>query len=217
VDKKRIAIIEDHPIMLYGLTSYFEKTGRWRVTGTASTLSQAKSLLQGLMADIILLDIQLEDGWSLDIVPWFQAAQQAAAQQAAAQQAAVQSSNPSRPILAIYSNYDDYAHVNAALGMGVRAYISKRRDEKELEKALIAALNGSIYIDNTARVKLQTVKELSSLLTKRETEILCHVKNGFSNKQIAACLNISPRTVENILSGVYDKTGIKTRLELQNL
>jgi len=207
VDKKRIAIIEDHPIMLDGLVAYFEKTGRWRVTGTASTLSQAKTLLQGLMADIILLDIQLEDGWSLDIVPWFQAAQQAA----------VQSSNPSRPILAIYSNYDDYAHVNAALGMGVRAYISKRRDEKELEKALIAALNGSIYIDNTARVKLQTVKELSSLLTKRETEILCHVKNGLSNKQIAACLNISPRTVENILSGVYDKTGIKTRLELQNL
>ena len=207
MDKKRIAIIEDHPIMLDGLVAYFEKTGRWRVTGTASTLSQAKTLLQGLMADIVLLDIQLEDGWSLDIVPWFQAAQQAA----------VQSSNPSRPILAIYSNYDDYAHVNAALGMGVRAYISKRRDEKELEKALIAALNGSIYIDNTARVKLQTVKELSSLLTKRETEILCHVKNGFSNKQIAACLNISPRTVENILSGVYDKTGIKTRLELQNL
>ena len=203
MDKKRIAIIEDHPIMLYGLTSYFEKTGRWRVTGTASTLSQAKTLLQGLMADIILLDIQLEDSWSLDIIPWFQA-----------QQAAAQSSPP---IMAIYSNYDDYTHVSAALGMGVRAYITKRRDEKELEKALIAALNGSIYIDNTAKVKLQTVKDLSSLLTRRETEILCHVKNGLSNKQIAACLNISRRTVENILSGVYDKTGIKSRLELQNL
>jgi DNA-binding NarL/FixJ family response regulator len=54
-------------------------------------------------------------------------------------------------------------------------------------------------------------------LTKRETEILSLVKNGLSNNQIANDLGLSRRTVENILSCVYNKTGIKSRLELERL
>jgi NarL family two-component system response regulator LiaR len=56
-----------------------------------------------------------------------------------------------------------------------------------------------------------------SLLTHREAEILTLVKTGLSNKRIAEQLGISHRTVENILSFVYDKTGIHSRLELQKL
>ena len=198
-EKIGIAVIEDHPVMRSSLEAYFKGTGRWNVTGTASTLSEAKILLAAVPADVVILDLQLEDGWGLDIIPWLVA----------------QGSN--RPVTAVYSNYDDYAHVSAALGMGVQAYVCKRRDEKELEKALFTALGGGIYVDNTAQVRLQTVQDLFSLLTKRETEILCLVKSGLSNKQIAAHLNISARTVENILSCVYDKTGIKSRLELQKI
>ena len=70
--KNKIFILEDHPIMLKALSDWFAKTGRWELTGAASTLAAAKELLPGVSADIVLLDIQLEDGWGLDIIPFIQ-------------------------------------------------------------------------------------------------------------------------------------------------
>ena len=207
--KTGIAIIEDHPVMREGLAAWFAGTGRWQVKGKASSLAGAKKLLTrpGFQTDLVLLDIQLEDGWGLDIIPWYMEHIQIAQQDP----------YPPVPLMAVYTVFDDYAHVNAALSMGVRAYICKRRNEREIEEVLLKTLGGGIYVDDTAETKLKNVTDLFSLLTKRETEILSLVKRGFSNKQIAACLGISRRTVENILSCVYDKTGIKSRLELERL
>ena len=211
-EKPGIVIIEDHPVMRNGLAAWFEGTGRWNVIGTASNLAGARELLAsfsvtGLNADLLLLDIQLEDGWGLDIIQWLE------------KQA--RQTEPAgllhKPLLAVYSGFDDHANVSAALGMGVRAYVTKRRSEGELEEALLKTLDGEIWIDEAVQAKLQVVTDVFSLLTKRETEILSLVKKGQSNKQIAGSLGISPRTVENILSCVYDKTGIHSRLELERL
>ena len=200
-EKPSLAIIEDHPVMREGLAAWFAKTGRWQLMGKAGNLAEAKKLLTGVTIDLALLDIQLEDGWGLDIIPWLK-----------------QSAAPARgPIVAVYSAFDDYAHVSAALSMGVRAYVCKRRGERELEEAMLTALGGGTCIDETAQTKLETVTDVFNLLTRREIDILSMVKNGFSNNQIAASLGISRRTVENILSCVYDKTGIKSRLELERL
>jgi DNA-binding NarL/FixJ family response regulator len=211
--KPRLVIVEDHPVMRDGLASYFTGTGRWQVVGTASTLAETKELLSGVPADIALLDIQLEDGWGLDVIPWLAEQGEFAEHTRLAGQDRL--AKKALPIMAVYSSFDDYAHVSAALGMGVRAYVCKRRNEQELEEALQKALCGAVYIDKAAQAKLHTITDLVSLLTKRETEILVLVKDGLSNKQIAAHLKISHRTVENILSCIYDKTGILSRLELQ--
>jgi len=119
--------------------------------------------------------------------------------------------------VAVYSAFDDYAHVNAALGMGVKAYVCKQRSEQELEKALLTVLGGGTYIDEAAQAKLQTVTDAFKLLTKRDSQILTLVKEGLSNKEIAASFGITHRTVENILSCIYDKTGIRSKTELQKL
>ena len=204
ISEKTIIIIEDHPVMREGLAAWFTATGRWQVIGKASSITGAKELLADKRADIVLLDIQLEDGWGLDLLPWL------------SQQNRLAGHNGDQ-IIAVYTAFDDYAHASAALGLGVRAYICKQRSESELEEALFAALEGGTYIDKTAQAKLQSVKDIVGVLTKREAEILSLVKSGLSNKQIAVRLGISRRTVENILSCVYDKTGIRSRLELERL
>ena len=198
-----IIIIEDHPVVRNGLSAFFTATGRWKISGIAASLAEARKLLNAIQADIVLLDIQLEDGWGLDIIPLL----------------VTQSEQKpcSMPLLAVYSAFDDYAHVRAALSMGVKAYVTKRRSEQELEDALRKALDGKLYIDEAAQQKLKTITQLFNLLTKREKEILNLVKHGMSNKEISFRLDISRRTVENILSCVYDKTGIKSRLELERL
>ncbi|MCL2181318.1 MAG: response regulator transcription factor [Treponema sp.] len=208
-----IIIIEDHPVMRGGLVSYFTGTRRWNVLGAVSNIDDAKILLSSsyckhsaanpnTSADLILIDIQLEDGWGLDIIPWFK-------------------EQPfekiKMPVFAVYTAYDDFSHINAALSMCVQGYICKRRSEPELENALFKILEGRIYIDDSVKIKLDTNAKLINLLTKRETEILTYVKNNLSNSEIASRLGISKRTVENILSCVYYKTGIQSRLELQRL
>jgi DNA-binding NarL/FixJ family response regulator len=194
--------------MRNGLAAYFTASGRWRVLGTASTLDEAKTLLTPLIPgkpDIILLDIQLENAWGLDLIPWVK------------EQNRTANLPPTFPGFVVYTNFNDYSHVNTALSMGVNAYVCKSRNEAELEEAMAAALRGELYIDKSVESKLNTVATVLSLLTKREAQILTLVKDGLSNKHIAAALGISCRTVENILSSVYMKTGVSSRLELQKL
>ena len=206
-----IIIIEDHPVVSEGLVEYFNKTGRWNVAGTASSVAAAKDLLSVTSAHIILLDIQLEDGWGLDIIPWL------AEQTKLAERVELETPNDCSPLVAVYSAFDDYAHVNAALSLGVKAYITKRRGLMELENALLKTFSGETYIDDTAQTKLLNTASGLNILTIREKEIFSLVKTGLPNRQIAARLGISYRTVENILSCVYDKFGIRSRYELERL
>jgi len=193
-----IVIIEDHPLMRDGLASWFSGKDRWKVAGTAGSLAEAKKLLPHTKADLVLIDIQLEDGWGLDIIPLF-------------------AHNKDRPLMAVYSSFDDYAHVGAALNLGVRAYICKRRGAAELEQALLKVLDGETIIDELVQTRLAPVNTIFNLLTKREGTILKMIINGLANKQIAEELGISLRTVENAVSSIYDKSGIQSRQELQKL
>jgi DNA-binding NarL/FixJ family response regulator len=207
ISKPSIIFIEDHAVMRKGLASWFAASERWQVTGTASSLETAKelfvdssnSITPSLKVDIMLLDIELKDGMGLDIIPWL------------AEQ------NISCPKIAVYSNFETYAYVKLALNRGAKAYISKSREESEVEAALIAALNGELWIDPIVWKKNQNTKNLIDLLSAREFEILILLKRNFSNKQISDSLFISTKTVANHISNMNDKTGTHSRLELQNL
>jgi NarL family two-component system response regulator LiaR len=117
----------------------------------------------------------------------------------------------------VYTQFDDYAHANAALGFGVRGYVCKYRSEEELEAVLHGVLQGEVSMDKAVEPKLKNATEVQKLLTRREAEILRHLRDGQSNKRIAAALGISPRTVENLLSRIYFKTGIASRSDLQKI
>ena len=199
---KNIFIIEDHPIVMESLSAFFSDSGRWKVLGASSSLAAAKEKISKLSAqdiDVLLLDIQLEDGWGLDIISW------------------MKEQKMKMPLIAVYTAFDDYGHVSTAMSLGVKAYITKRHNKQELEDAIHNALSGIVCIDETAQMKLNAVTNYSAMLTKREAEILTLVKTGLSNKEIASKLNISFRTVGNILSCVYDKTGIRSRQKLERL
>ncbi|MFP3043777.1 response regulator transcription factor [Treponema primitia] len=205
-----IVIIEDHPVMRKGLAAWFAGTGRWQVLGIAADLTEARDLFSELAAlpDILLLDIQLgahdsvtcnEDAMGLDLIPW------------------LRERFGKTPPIVVYTQFDDYAHANAALGFGVRGYVCKYRSEEELETSLQAVLQGEVSMDKAVEPKLKNAAETQTLLTRREAEILKHVRDGQSNKRIAAALGISPRTVENLLSRIYYKTGIASRADLQKI
>jgi len=202
IDKRpNIIIIEDHSIVREGLLNYFHKTGRFKVAGTAGNLDDAKKLLLSTKADILILDIQLKDGLGLSLIPWLKQEKDR---------------NEDFPIIAIYTAYDDFVYVSAALTKGAQVYMNKRRSVEELEEALLKAINGEKIIDDTVQTKLEILADTIDALTRREAEIFTLVKSGLSNKQIADKLEIKVRTVENILSIIYDKVGVNSRQELQD-
>jgi DNA-binding NarL/FixJ family response regulator len=206
-DKKSIVIVEDHPVMRKSLASWFAETGRWKVLGAAANLGEAAALFRPLSAepaggaaDIVVLDIQLDGAWGLELIPRLKERLGEAA-----------------PPCVVYSAFDDWAHVGAALNAGARGYVSKKSDEAELERALRAVLAGEEYVEKSLMEHLGRITGMVERLTRRETEVWNLAREGLSSRRIGACLGISPRTVDNILSIIYDKTGIRNRRELMKL
>jgi DNA-binding NarL/FixJ family response regulator len=203
-DKKNIVIVEDHPVMRKSLAAWFTETGRWKVVGAAADIDEAADLLSadgaGGAADIVLLDIQLDGAWGVDLIPRLRERLGAAA-----------------PPCVVYSAFDDCAHVNAALNAGAWGYVSKKSDEPELEKALQTALAGSQYVEKSLREHLRQITGVIDRLTRRESEVFNLAREGLSSRRIGARLGVSPRTVDNILSIIYDKTGVRDRKELMKL
>ncbi|GHU10501.1 DNA-binding response regulator [Spirochaetia bacterium] len=201
-------LVEDHPVMRRGLAAWFAETGRWNVLGAAAGLDEAKALLsESSPPDIIVLDIQLGrqelgcHAWGLGLVPWLR-----------------EKFGKAAPACVVYSAFTDTAHVGAAFKQGVRGYVGKDADEAALEKALLSVLAGGEYMDpSLAAERLTRVTGFEERLTRREAEVFNLAKARLSSREIGARLGISSRTVDNILSCIFDKTGIANRKELGKL
>ena len=122
----------------------------------------------------------------------------------------------SPPVL-VYSAYNDYAHINAALRSGVRSYICKSQRVEDLLEAMNDVASGKTAFPSSLIQHLTEVSSLTLSLTRREREVFTMVQRGFSNKEIADRMGVAVRTIENNLSILYDKTGVKNRRELEKL
>ena len=89
--------------------------------------------------------------------------------------------------------------------------MSKNSDESVLYKAVEQVALGEIFVEDNLVPRLLDVKNMLSLLTKREQEVAKERIKGLNNTEIAQKLNLSVRTIENYVSRIYDKLGITTR------
>ncbi|AEF86356.1 two component transcriptional regulator, LuxR family [Treponema primitia ZAS-2] len=198
-----LVLIDDHTMMRRGLASYFTQTGRWQVLGEAGSQEEALALFEtlspGPLPGIILLDIDLHGSWGLDLIP------------------RLRNYYEQKPPALIYSVYEDYAHVKAAIRAEAAGYVCKSQGEAELEMAMDAVLQGRIFFAPHLIVKMDAVSDILLCLTKRERQIFGMVQRSYSNRQIAEELVVSVRTIENNLSIIYDKTGVPGRKELEKL
>jgi DNA-binding NarL/FixJ family response regulator len=199
--KFRVVIIDDHELLRRGFAGALDSS--WTVAGQAADLAEAKAVFEkmSLPPDLVVLDIALRNNdWGLDIIPWL----------------AERFEKKPPPIL-VYTVYADYAHVQAAVSMGVQGYVSKGEGFPALEQAMQTVVRGLVYINQKLFSKLSSVPDMMSGLTKREKQIFLLVQQGWENRRIAAEFSIVLRTVECYLNRIYSKLGVKTRKELQDL
>jgi len=196
---KTVIIIDDHEMMRLGLAARLEN--HWQIAGEAASLEEAKTLFKSLTVapDLILLDIELGNEWGLDII------------------GDKSLGNGKFPPVLVYSVYDDYAHVNAAIRCGARGYVCKSQSAVELLEAMEDVSSGKTSFPPALLQRMAITTDKILGLSKREQEVFSMVQHGKSNREIAADLGVSLRTIENNLSIIYDKTGAKDRKELEKM
>jgi DNA-binding NarL/FixJ family response regulator len=198
----RILIADDHPMFRFGLRALLSAESDMEVVGEATTGQEAVTLATSLKPDLILMDINLPQ------LNGIEATRQ------------IVKKNPAVGILIITMFEDDT--VFAALQAGARGYLLKGAEGEETLRAIRAAANGeSIFSPSVAQRLTQffarssspTAVEPFQELTQRERDILRLIAQGLTNTAIAERLFLSPKTVRNQVSIIFDKLHVADRAE----
>lgn len=198
----RILIADDHPMFRFGIRALLSAESDMDVVGEATNGQEAVTLATSLKPDLILMDINLPQ------LNGIEATRQIVKQ------------NPAIGILIITMFEDDT--VFAALQAGARGYLLKGAEGEETLRAIRAAANGeSIFSPSIAQRLTQFFARSSGPaavepfqdLTQRERDILRLIAQGLTNTAIAERLFLSPKTVRNQVSIIFDKLQVADRSE----
>lgn len=202
----RILIADDHAIVRSGLRLLINAQAGMEVIGEAKDGSEAVDLSLKLKPDVVLMDLSMPPGEN-----------GLTATQRLKQQA------PDIQIL-ILTMHDDEEYLFRVLHAGASGYILKSAPEMDLIGAIETVASGSAYLYPSAtksliqeflhRVGRGEEVEHYHILTSREQEILSLIAKGYSNKEIAAQLVVSVKTVESHKARIMEKLHLKTRPEL---
>jgi len=197
----RIVLADDHPVVLAGVKALLQANEDMELVGEATSGPEALSLICETIPDIAVIDISLPELSGIDL-----------ARRAGKECPGVK--------LLVLTVHEDRAYVQPLLQIGVRGYLLKRSAAEELVRAIRAVAEGGIYLDPAIAEKALTAPEEPSVsrgeqeLSQREGEVLRLTAQGFSNKEIAARLEISTKTVETHKARALEKLGIRTRSEI---
>jgi DNA-binding NarL/FixJ family response regulator len=204
--KNKVILVDDHKLFRDGLKFVINQMDDFEVVAEASNGQDFLDTLEHQPADIVLMDISMPE---LDGV---EATRQATAKY------------PGLKVLVV-SMYCDEEYYYQMIQAGVMGFILKESGQSELERAIRSVMNGENYFSQKLlkdiilnmqtpgkAKKIQT--EEDTKLTRRETEILKLICEGYTNAQIAEKLFISIRTVEGHKSNLISKTGVKNTISL---
>ncbi|MBI1282701.1 MAG: response regulator [Anaerolineaceae bacterium] len=208
--KKKILIVEDHPIFRHGLRSILQDyPDEFNVVGEAETGRQAVAFTRQLEPDVVLMDIHIPE---MDGIEATRAIYQ------------ISEETEKRIAVLMITLDDDAESVFASLRAGAKGYVLKANDMEELLLAVrVVANGGAVYGASIANriqnyfTHLSQDEAISSrypTLTKRESSVLGLVQKRYTNAQVAAELKMSQKTVRNHISNILNKLQVATRKEL---
>lgn len=206
--KRKIFIVDDHPMMRRGYASLINAEPDLTVCGEAGSTSEALAALADNEPDLVVADISLEGPNGLELAKQ------------------LLSWNPELFVL-IISMHDEVLYAERALQAGVRGYLMKTEGDEAVLQAIRHVLGGHVYLSSAMqdRVLLQHVGSPARVdpdaaagglhvLSDRELEVFEMIGRGHTAREIAERLAISPKTVESHRARIKAKLGIDTPTEL---
>jgi len=195
----RIVLADDHAVVRAGLRRVLNAQDGWRVVAEAGTAAEAVRLSKLHRPEVLVLDLAMPGGSSLEAIPGLAA------------------TLPATRVV-VLTMEDDPAFARRALSGGARAYVLKEAADEELVAAIRAALAGGTHLTPRLGGELAAGSADASGpthdLTAREAEILRLIAEGHTNTEIARRLFLSVRTVEAHRAHIQRKVGAGSRSKL---
>ena len=192
--KLKLLIADDHPLMIAAIRSALEADKDIEITGEASSGSQVLPLISHAVPDVVLIDLRLPD---IDGITCLQQVCQ---------------KHPDVKVI-VFSAVDDPDQIATALDCGACAYLMKNIDPGDLAAVIRQAVAGSLFCVGSLSTSRQRRNTNGVGLSVRETEILCGVARGLSNRAVAKELWLSDQTVKFHLHNIYRKLEVANRTE----
>ncbi|MGV3532651.1 MAG: response regulator [Chthoniobacteraceae bacterium] len=199
-----VFVVDDHPIFRHGIVQLINSEPDFLVCGEASSAPQALSALRTVDADAAVIDVSLQGANGIELLKQIRA------------------EHPDLPVLML-SMHDEKHYALRALRAGPAGYIMKREDVDTFLTALRRVVAGETVVSPTFGQELiyRVVSSENSqsdspinVLTDREVEVLQHIGEGRSSREIATDLNLSVKTVESHRLHMKEKLRLKNAAEL---
>ncbi len=188
VANARIVLVDDHSLVRAGIRALIEKLEGFEVVGEAANGTEALTLINQLLPDIVLLDIAMPGPNGLEVLR--------------------EVTRILTVRVIILTAHETVEHATYALRSGASGFLPKSAATTELESALRTVLRGERYLSQTLSNLSLSELDLRTGLTARQIEVLQLIAMGRSTKDIADALNISVKTVETHRAQLMDRLGI---------
>lgn len=201
---KRAMIVENHPVLQFGLSKLLENELGLQVCNISDGHTDILKYISSRMPDIVIMDIFLNNTNGLELIK------------------DINKAYPRIPILA-YSFHDENIYAMRVLKAGGMGYIMKREPIEKLTKAIKHVLQGRVWLsDELSSRLLQKLGGVKSdktneieYLSDRELEVFEYEGRGYSTSEIANKLSMGYKTVQTYEDNIKKKIGLKNNIMLR--
>jgi two-component system response regulator NreC len=201
----RVLIVDDHAIVRAGMRMLLESDPDIEIVGEGETGEDALRLSRELEPDVIVMDVTMPQMDGIEATR------------------RIKAETPDRVVLAV-TIHEGTDYFFQMLQAGSSGYVPKRAAPDDLVRAIHTVAEGKVFLepgvakdlvaDYLQRVQGGEEKDSYDGLTEREREVLTHIAEGETNREIALHLNIAPKTVDRHCENIMQKLNMHTRTEL---
>jgi DNA-binding NarL/FixJ family response regulator len=199
----RLLVVDDHEVVREGLVSMLARRPNFQVVAEAGTAADSIELARKFKPDLVIMDVRLPDGSGIEACR------------------EIRAEMPETKVV-ILTSYPDEEAVFSAIIAGASGYLLKQVRARDLVAALEAVGRGESLLDPAVTEKvLERVRRVATSgatdelaqLTAQEQRILLLVAEGKTNKEIAAEVFLSDKTVKNYVSSILSKLNLQRRAQ----